>query len=98
MMEAQARCIVQAVRRVAAGARLDVRPEVAAAFDAEMQHRLASSVWAACTSWYRDAGGRVVTNWPGLVQEYLDRTAVLDPSDFQDPGARLTPEASATHR
>ena len=40
----------------------------------------------------------MVTNWPGLVQEYLDRTAVLDPSDFQDPGVRLTPEASATHR
>jgi cation diffusion facilitator CzcD-associated flavoprotein CzcO len=98
MMEAQARYVVQAVRRVAAGARLDVRPEVAAAFDAEMQERLASSVWAACTSWYRTPGGRVVTNWPGLVQEYLDRTAVLDPSDFQDPGVRLTPGASATHR
>ena len=50
----------------------------------------AGTVWAACSSWYRGPGGRVVTNWPGLVQEYVDRTARLDLSDF-DPALTTTP-------
>jgi cation diffusion facilitator CzcD-associated flavoprotein CzcO len=81
--EAQARYIVQAVRRLAAGAApLEVRPEVAAAYDAELQGRLAGSVWTACRSWYRTASGRVVTNWPGMAGEYRRRTARLRPADF----------------
>ena len=82
MIEAQAGYLRQAVERVAAGAVLDVRPEVAARFDAEVQGRLRDSVWSGCASWYRTDGGRVVTNWPGLVREYAERTAVLDPADF----------------
>ena len=64
--ESQARYIVQAARLVAAGRVLDVRPEVATAYDDEMQTRLAGSVWVGCDSWYRTPGGRVVTNWPGI--------------------------------
>lgn len=84
MMEAQAGYLVQAVRALAEGRveRLDVRPEVADAFDAEMQTRLGDSVWTACLSWYREDGGRVTTNWPGLVREYQERTAELDLWDF----------------
>ena len=82
--EAQARYIVQAVRAIAAGsAPLEVRPDVAAAYDDELQSRLAGSVWTACSSWYRTAGGRVVTNWPGLAGEYRRRTARLRPADYQ---------------
>ena len=81
--EAQARYIVQAVRALAAGSGpLDVRPEVAAAYDAELQSRLAGSVWTACRSWYRTPGGRVVTNWPGMAGEYRRRTARLRAGDF----------------
>nr|WP_296063999.1 NAD(P)/FAD-dependent oxidoreductase [uncultured Actinoplanes sp.] len=80
--EAQARYLVQAVRRVAAGELLSVRPEVAARFDEEMQHRLAGSVWTGCRNWYRTATGRVVTNWPGMAAEYRRRTARLDPADY----------------
>jgi cation diffusion facilitator CzcD-associated flavoprotein CzcO len=81
--EAQARHIVQAVRRLAAGGPpLDVRGEQAAAYDAEMQHRLARSVWAGCRSWYRNAAGRIVTNWPGGAAEYRRRTSRLRPSDY----------------
>jgi cation diffusion facilitator CzcD-associated flavoprotein CzcO len=82
--EAQARYIVQAVRALAAGAQpLDVRPEVAAAYDAELQSRLAGSVWTACSSWYRTPSGRVVTNWPGMAGEYRRRTARLRLGDFR---------------
>ena len=84
--EAQARYIVQAVRALAAGSgTLDVRPEVAAGYDAELQSRLAGSVWTACRNWYRTPSGRVVTNWPGTAAEYRRRTARLRPDDFRPP-------------
>jgi cation diffusion facilitator CzcD-associated flavoprotein CzcO len=85
--EAQARYIVQAVRAIAAAGPLEVRAEVAAAFDAEMQRRLSGSVWSGCTSWYRTEAGRVVTNWPGQAAEYAARTARLDRADYRAGGA-----------
>ncbi|MGI5241269.1 flavin-containing monooxygenase [Dactylosporangium sp. CA-139066] len=81
-LEAQARYIVQAVRAIAASGPLEVRADVAAAFDAEMQRRLATSVWTGCSSWYRTGTGRVVTNWPGMASEYRARTARLDRTAF----------------
>ncbi|MEU4619924.1 NAD(P)/FAD-dependent oxidoreductase [Actinoplanes sp. NPDC023801] len=80
--EAQARWITQAVRAVAAGDTLAVRPDVAAGYDSEIQSRLAGSVWTTCQSWYRTATGRVVTNWPGKAKEYRRRTATLNRADF----------------
>ncbi|MEU7867348.1 NAD(P)/FAD-dependent oxidoreductase [Dactylosporangium sp. NPDC049140] len=81
--ESQARYIVQAVRAIAESGPLEVRPDVAAAFDAEMQRRLAGSVWTGCTSWYRTGSGRVVTNWPGMASEYRARTARLARADYR---------------
>ena len=80
--EAQARWIAQAVRSVAAGDDLEVRPDVAATYDNEIQSRLANSVWTGCRSWYRNAAGRIVTNWPGTAAEYRRRTTTLDRTDF----------------
>ncbi|GAB2607294.1 putative monooxygenase [Paractinoplanes abujensis] len=82
-IEHQAAYLVQAVRRLAAGSKpLVVRREVAAAYDEEIQRRLRRSVWTSCRSWYRNAAGRVVTNWPGMAAEYRKRIARLRPSDF----------------
>ncbi|MGK5685121.1 flavin-containing monooxygenase [Actinoplanes sp. URMC 104] len=81
--ERQAAYLVQAVRRLAAGSGpLEVRRRVAAAFDTEIQQRLSHSVWTGCRSWYRNAAGRIVTNWPGSAAEYRRRVARLRPSDF----------------
>ncbi|WP_327011210.1 NAD(P)/FAD-dependent oxidoreductase [Dactylosporangium sp. NBC_01737] len=95
--EAQARYIVQAARLLSTRSTpekhtpekhtpethtLEVRADVAAAFDAEMQRRLGASVWVGCESWYRTDGGRVVTNWPGMAGEYAARTARLDEADY----------------
>jgi cation diffusion facilitator CzcD-associated flavoprotein CzcO len=83
MLEAQAGYIGQAVDVLAGGhAALDLRPDVGKAYDAEMQERLAQSVWTGCGSWYADAAGRVTTNWPGTVAEYEERCAHLDLADF----------------
>lgn len=90
MMEGQAGYIVQAVRALAAdpGRLLDVRRDVAERYDREMQERLADSVWSGCTSWYTEPGGRVTTNWPGMVREYRTRTATLDLGDFESATTR----------
>jgi cation diffusion facilitator CzcD-associated flavoprotein CzcO len=85
MLEAQARYIRQAAQLLAGagpGSSLDVRRDVADRFDAEMQRRLSGAVWSLCSSWYRNAAGRVVTNWPGQVIEYHRRTRRLDPADY----------------
>ncbi|OAR22116.1 hypothetical protein A8W25_29740 [Streptomyces sp. ERV7] len=85
MIESQIRYIKAAVLELAKGTRafLEVRPEVAEAFDAEMTRRTRRSVWATCTSWYRHSSGRVTNNWPGQTVEYRRRTARLNLADFR---------------
>jgi cation diffusion facilitator CzcD-associated flavoprotein CzcO len=83
-LEAQAAYLAQALALVRSrgGAALDVRPEVAARSDGEVQGRFAGTAWTACDSWYRDGDGRIVANWPGYMREYVRATAVLDPNEF----------------
>lgn len=100
MLEPQAAYLRQALDLLATTpAYLDVRPEVAQAFDAETQARISDSVWTHCDSWYRLPSGRVPTNWPGTVAEYQKRTRHLNPGDFvvtrlesrDDQGEQLVP-------
>lgn len=95
--EAQARYLVQAVRHLRRhpGAALEVRPEVDGRYDAELQERLAASVWTTCTSWYRTATGRVVTNWPGTAARYRRRTRRFDPADYLPEDPVSAPERPA---
>jgi cation diffusion facilitator CzcD-associated flavoprotein CzcO len=83
-LEAQAAYIRQALQAVRArgAAALDVRPEVEAASDRAVQARFAGTAWLACNSWYRDADGRIVTNWPGSMREYLEQAQRLDVTQF----------------
>jgi cation diffusion facilitator CzcD-associated flavoprotein CzcO len=81
MHEAQAAYIASAAALLSDdGARvLEVRPEVNAAFQAELAGRLGHSAWATgCSNWYRVASGRVVNNWPGTQAEYNRRTRRLE--------------------
>lgn len=84
-LEAQAAYIRQALAHLrgrAAGA-IEVRAEVEAASDRELQARFAGTAWTRCDSWYRDEHGRIVTNWPGYMREYLERTARLDAGEYR---------------
>jgi cation diffusion facilitator CzcD-associated flavoprotein CzcO len=83
-LEAQAAYIRQALERLRAGGheRVEVRPDVEAASDRELQARFAGTAWTACDSWYRDENGRIVTNWPGYMREYIERTRSLDPDEY----------------
>jgi cation diffusion facilitator CzcD-associated flavoprotein CzcO len=83
-LEAQAAYIRQALERLRAGryARVEVRAEVEAASDRELQARFDGTAWTACDSWYRDEHGRIVANWPGYMREYVERTSALDPDEY----------------
>ena len=83
--EMQAQYIRQAldlVRERAAGA-IEVRADVEAASDREVQERFKGTAWTGCASWYRDKAGRIVANWPGYMREYEQRVRVLDPGEYE---------------
>jgi cation diffusion facilitator CzcD-associated flavoprotein CzcO len=84
-LEAQAAYIRQALEQLrarAAGA-IEVRAEIEAASDRALQARFAGTAWTQCDSWYRDENGRIVTNWPGYMREYLEQTACLDAAEYR---------------
>ncbi len=85
MLEAQAEYVAEVAARVhAGGARLvGVRAATYDAYDREMQERLSRSAFAGCDSWYVD-GGRITTNWPGLVAEYRRRLARVDWDELEE--------------
>ncbi|WP_370946112.1 flavin-containing monooxygenase [Amycolatopsis sp. cg5] len=92
MIESQIRYALDAmkmVRRSRAEA-FEVRPSVQAAFNAEIQRKLASGVWSTggCTSWYLDSKGVNRTIWPGFTWQYWLRTRKVDTGDFELTGSR----------
>jgi cation diffusion facilitator CzcD-associated flavoprotein CzcO len=82
--EAQAAYVRQALEHVRgrAAAAIDVRADVEAASDQDLQARFAGTAWTGCDSWYRDGRGRIVANWPGYMREYVKRTGMLDPDEY----------------
>jgi cation diffusion facilitator CzcD-associated flavoprotein CzcO len=84
-LEAQAAYIRQALvqlRERGAGA-IEVRPEIEAASDRELQARFAGTAWTQCNSWYRNEQGRIVANWPGYMREYLQQTERLQANHYR---------------
>jgi cation diffusion facilitator CzcD-associated flavoprotein CzcO len=77
-LEAQAAYIAQAL----AHGVVEVKPEVAARSDRDLQQRFNGTAWTACDSWYRDTDGRIVANWPGYMREYQASTRTFDPAEF----------------
>jgi cation diffusion facilitator CzcD-associated flavoprotein CzcO len=84
MMEAQQNYIVQTLELIRDGARpLDVKQSVLKEFNAVLQSDLASSAYSSdCSSWYKNAAGKVINNWSGTVAEYEKVTRNVDLSDF----------------
>ncbi|HEY2506936.1 MAG TPA: NAD(P)/FAD-dependent oxidoreductase [Streptosporangiaceae bacterium] len=84
MIESQLRYILDGVGKAeAAGGRFEVRPEVAAAYNAELQRKLPGTVWGSgCSSWYLDAEGRNLTLWPGFTFDFRRRTRTFQTAEF----------------
>ena len=94
--EAQASYIRQALEHVRdrGAAAIEVRADVEAASDRETQAGFAGTAWLDCNSWYRDEGGRIVTNWPRYMRDYERRTEKLDPDEYRlVPKPALVPVA-----
>ena len=52
--------------------------------DRHTQDLMARTVWsAACTSWYKDAAGRITNNWPSWTVRYWWDTLRIRPADFE---------------
>jgi cation diffusion facilitator CzcD-associated flavoprotein CzcO len=84
-LEAQAGYLRQAMQQMLArgASAIEVRRDVEEASDRELQARFAGTAWTRCDSWYRDASGRIVANWPGYMREYFERTQSLDASEYR---------------
>ncbi|WP_128374681.1 flavin-containing monooxygenase [Streptomyces cavernae] len=94
VLEAQLDYIAAALRhfRSAGWTVMDVRPEVQAAFNAEVQQALPSTVYNAggCSSYYLDGNGRNSFSWPWSTGRMRRRLARFDPEAYTSTS--LTPE------
>ncbi len=62
--------------------------------DVRTQRRLSSTAWVAgCRSWYKDASGRVVNNWPTWTVRYWLETLRLRRADIRT--SSVAPQAAA---
>jgi cation diffusion facilitator CzcD-associated flavoprotein CzcO len=84
MVESQLAYVLDGIARTeAAGGRFEVRPDVAAAYNAKLQRRLPKTVWGSgCSSWYLDSEGRNLTLWPGFTFDFRRRTREFRTADF----------------
>jgi cation diffusion facilitator CzcD-associated flavoprotein CzcO len=87
MLESQIAYALDALRtmRLRGAAEFEVHPEVQAAYNEELQERLADTVWntGGCGSWYFDRNGRNSTQWPGFTFEYRRRTRRFDAESYR---------------
>jgi cation diffusion facilitator CzcD-associated flavoprotein CzcO len=86
MLEAQVGWVVQGIRALAEGRarRLEVRRDVAAAFDAWVQERVGHTVFAGgCRSWYLTESGRNTQNWPASTLTFRRRLRRLRLEEFE---------------
>ncbi|MQA96288.1 MAG: SidA/IucD/PvdA family monooxygenase [Streptosporangiales bacterium] len=85
MLESQFRYVLgclDLMRRTGLRA-LEVRPEVADAYDRRLRRLFGRTIWdQGCTSWYKTADGRITNNWPGYTFAYRRRTRRPDPEAF----------------
>lgn len=84
-LEAQAAYVRQALQETARrdAAAIEVRADVEAAADAEMQDAFSGTAWLQCDSWYRQPDGRIVANWPRYMEQYVRATRELDPAEYE---------------
>ncbi|WP_433661609.1 flavin-containing monooxygenase [Nocardia sp. CA-128927] len=84
MIESQTSYIRQAVELLGRrpGHCLEVRADQEQRHNTALQERLARTPWNFCSSWYRNAAGRITNNWPGSQLSYRRRLRKLDPADY----------------
>ena len=84
MIEAQVRYVVKGLQwlRKRGRSTMDLRSEVQAHFNRDLQERMRKTVWASgCQSWYLDARQECFL-WPVLSASYWLRTRRFSPADY----------------
>jgi cation diffusion facilitator CzcD-associated flavoprotein CzcO len=77
---------------------LDVKPAIMREFNRQLQEALAGSSWTGpCSSWYKHADGRITNNWPGSVEDYKQRTAGFDITEYELIGDSSRPALQINH-
>lgn len=103
MIEAQLRYLVDCLRvaKEQDVATVEVREDVQATYNADIQSQLVDSVWnqGGCRSWYLDADGRNTTVWPTYTWRFRNRTRRFDPDSYvlTAPAADLAVLAPSPH-
>ncbi|MFE6862903.1 flavin-containing monooxygenase [Nocardia sp. NPDC057668] len=89
MLESQARYIRQVAQYLSgkSGRYLSARAEAEQSWDDWLQKRLKDTPWNFCSSWYRNASGRITNNWPGATVLFRWKTRSFDPSDYEEQRA-----------
>jgi cation diffusion facilitator CzcD-associated flavoprotein CzcO len=86
VIESQIAYIMDALRSMDehGASSVEVRPQVQAAYNDELQRKLARTVWnsGGCKSWYLDANGRNTTLWPSFTFRFRRRTRKFDEADY----------------
>ena len=86
MIESQLEHVMCAMRAMRDGGAetVEVRPDVAARFNEELDERHKGTVWTTgCSSWYLDDTGRNATLWPDWTWRFRQRTARFDPAAYE---------------
>ncbi|MEU0538731.1 NAD(P)/FAD-dependent oxidoreductase [Nocardia sp. NPDC005978] len=89
MLESQARYIRQVAQYLSgkSGRYLSARAEAEQSWDDWLQKRLKDTPWNFCSSWYRNASGRITNNWPGATVLFRWKTRSFDPADYEEQRA-----------
>jgi cation diffusion facilitator CzcD-associated flavoprotein CzcO len=85
-MEAQIDYITEAIGKLLqfGWKALDVRPEVQARYNEQIQRRLQSTTWnSGCQSWYLTEDGFNATMFPGFATQYVNQLKALDLRDYR---------------
>ena len=85
MLEAQARCIVRALKYLRRKRKtyIAVRPSAMAEFVAKIDRWMVGTVWTTqCSNYFRAPNGRVVTQWPRSARSFWEMTRRFKPTDF----------------
>lgn len=85
MLEIQQSYIVGALEHLlrVPRASAEVREHVLSAYNATLQQEMEGSAFSAeCSSWYKNAAGKVINNWSGTVEEYRVLAERWKPSDY----------------
>jgi cation diffusion facilitator CzcD-associated flavoprotein CzcO len=86
MIESQVTYVINALRYLqrTGAAAVEARPDAARAYNQDVQHRMARTVWTmgGCTSWYLDAHGYNTTLWPTFTWRFRRATRSFQPTEY----------------